>query len=74
MKIYLLLKDGIYAVTNIGLLTLMYIQIIILLKAALFLEGLQRSVFRIYFKQDRYFDKTNKKSGKLLQLAFERDT
>ena len=36
------LKDGIYAVKNIGVEVLMYIQIFILLKAAYLLEEIQR--------------------------------
>ena len=37
------LKDGIYAVTNIGVEIFMYIQILILMKAGFFLEGIHRS-------------------------------
>ena len=60
-------KDGIYVVTNIGVETLMYIQIFILIKAALFLEGCQRSSLinkrNKQTKQDKYLDETNKKPG-----------
>ena len=37
------LKDGIYAATNIGVEIFMYIQILILVKAGFFLEGIHRS-------------------------------
>ena len=37
------LKDGIFAVKNIRLEILMYIQIVILMKAVFVLEGIQRS-------------------------------
>ena len=37
------LKDSIFAVTNIAVEILMYIQIFILMKVAFFLEGIQRS-------------------------------
>ena len=58
------LKDGIYAVTNIGVEILMYIQIFILVKAAFSIEGIHQS--RLIIKkaeQDKYFDKTNEKYG-----------
>ena len=48
------LKDGIFAVTNISVEILMYIQIYIHVKAASFLEGIQRSSLII--------KKTNKQS------------
>ena len=44
----------------------MYIQVFNLVKAAFFLERIQRSSLIIKHeqaKQDRYFDKINKKSG-----------
>ena len=52
-------KDGIFAVTNIGVGILMYIQVIILVKAAFFLDRIQRSSLitkNEQTKQDRYFD------------------
>ena len=61
------LKDGIFAVTNIGAEILMYTQMYVLVKAAFFLEGNQRSSLIIkkkeQKKQDKYFDETNKKSS-----------
>ena len=48
------LKDRIFAVTNTGVKILMYIQILILVKAAFLLVGIQRP---------RYFDETSEKSG-----------
>ena len=62
-------KDGIFAVTNISVEILMYIRIFILAKAAFFWEGIQQSTIYINHKkseqskQDKYFDKTNEKSG-----------
>ena len=61
------LNDGIYVVTNISVEILMYIQILILIKAALLLEGCQHSSLinkrNKQTKQDRYLYETNKKSG-----------
>ena len=61
------LKDGIYSATNIGVEILSYIQIFILMKAALFLEGIQRSNLIIKKTQTnkarQVFDETNEKSG-----------
>ena len=37
------LQNGIYGVTYVGVEIIMYIQIFILVKAAFFLEGIQRS-------------------------------
>ena len=42
-KLDYLLKEGVYAVKNIGIEILMYIQIFALFKGASFLEGIQQS-------------------------------
>ena len=45
------LKDDSYAVSNIGEEILMYIQIFILLKTALFLKRIQQCTIRINYKR-----------------------
>ena len=61
------LKDDSFAVTDIGVEMLMYVQIFILVKAAFFLEAIQRFSLIIkkpkHTKQGRYIDETNEKSG-----------
>ena len=50
----------------------MYIQKFILAKAAFCLEGIQLfslTIKREELTQDRYFDETNRKSGKLVNIA-----
>ena len=61
------LKDGIYVAANIGVQIIMYVQIFILVKAAFFLQGIQRSSLIIKkptkTKQNIYFYETDEKSG-----------
>ena len=51
------LKDGIYVAANIGVQIIMYVQIFILVKAAFFLQGIQRSslIIKKHTKQSKTF-------------------
>ena len=53
------LKDGIYAVTNLGIEISVYIQMFILVRVAFFLEGIQTIQFS--------HKKNNKKTGILMK-------